>query len=78
VATGPDGATWSSTTVLSGSNLLTVSSGTLGGTISPNAATGELAEGLKPGAWTFELHSRKNAGTGSPAVYNRVLSVLPL
>ncbi|MDZ5441750.1 hypothetical protein U2F26_03260 [Micromonospora sp. 4G57] len=78
VATGPGGVTWSSSTVLSGSNLLTVSSGTLGGTLSLGGSTGELAAGLVPGSWTFELHSRKNAGTGNPAVYDRNLSVMPL
>lgn len=75
VASGPAGATWTATTSLSGSNLL-VGTG-LGGTLSLGVATGELVTGLAPGGWTFELHSRKSAGTGNPAVYNRILTIMP-
>lgn len=76
--TGPGGVVWWGTTALTGSNVLTVSSGTLGGTISLGSGMSEMVQGLTPGQWTFEMHSRKKSGTGNPSVYNRQLSVMPL
>lgn len=73
---GPGGATVGPIGQLSGANVLT-SSATLGGTINLSSATGELITGLAPGEWTFELRSYKTSGL-NPAVWSRVLTIMPL
>lgn len=75
--TGPGGATVSDICYLTSRNLLTTTSGTLGGTINTAASSAELATGLTPGSWTFELHSYKTNGVGNPDVHTRVLTVMP-
>ncbi|MGK5737281.1 hypothetical protein [Micromonospora sp. URMC 103] len=75
---GPNGATITERCYLTSRNLLTVSSGTLGGTLNTAASSAELVTGLTPGIWTFELQSAKtNGAAGDPRVHTRVLTVMP-
>lgn len=72
---GPDGATCFTQSTVAAGNRLT-STATLGGTLSASGASGELIDGLTPGAWTFQLQSRKDAGV-DPFVNTRVLTIMP-
>lgn len=78
VGLGPNGAAWDSTGTarFSGNNVLTGTG--LGGTITLSGSATDIATGLTPGSWTFQLWCVRKNGAGTPAIFQRVLTVLPL